>query len=77
MQYTRIVLNEPHASIEGLYDGLIGTLTTYFMGTRRRTSGRSDSLIHALLLTRNVFGMILWRLKARGFYTNSLMVIRE
>ena len=79
MQYTRIVLNEPHASIEGLYDEHLsfGTLTISFMATGKRISEQSDSLIHASLLTRSVFGMILWRQKARESYINSLMVICE
>jgi hypothetical protein len=47
------------------------------MATGKRISEQSDSLIHVSLLTRSVFGMILWRQKARESYINSLMVICE
>ena len=38
MQYTRIVLNEPHASIEGLYDEHLSfwNIDENFTATRRR-----------------------------------------
>lgn len=92
MQYTRIVLNEPHASIEGLYDEHLSFWnidekfvndivlkwtdwhTDYLFHGYRKENIRT---VHASLLTRSVFGMILWRQKARGSYINSLMVIRE
>jgi len=47
------------------------------MDIERRIYEQSGSLIHASLLTQNVFGMILWRQKVRESYINSLTVIHE
>ena len=80
MQYSRIVINEPHASIEGLYDERLSfwNIDERFVNVAagRSTSGLSDSLIRASSLTQSVCGTTRWRLRVRESCTSCLMAIR-
>ena len=91
MQYKRIVLNEPHASIEGLYDNQLSfwNIDDRFINdiVLKWTDWHTDYLFHGVddNSIRTVrfpysrfivdFGTTLWKSKDRVFYTGRLKII--